>query len=683
MVGWRSIRLQSPSIPGWLLTLVLLGTIAGTIVLIAIYRVFAQSAVPATAVRVIDPRTQLTAFNDFYQQVLSQSARHTKEAVPWRVFPPQAFKQYEPYELAAYVKLSYIGLNAVLEDTTVQLLLEVFPDDIEQLQALFEHGVAPLIHVVRVHIPGQFSVEDRVEQWTQFFHDLRQTVRQHGGNAEIWVQRTHRSLTNAERVREHLLLRHSGADKVNVSSLSSVALRQTSSSLLALAVDVAMTKQLENDTYLGQLEFGDGIWALLFARDGEPILVVWSVDDLWTFELPGVSERVETVNLYGQTSAALVHQDRLRLEIGPEPIWIRGLDGSWIARAVLESGVQRFGSILAAAAEGDAYGHDVTELVALTHAAATDIWHMHAQAVEEISRSADGDVGAGRVGWQVPTVIGPFGPERPPQPEPDRTLERWERVVDRLFAAASEKAALAPANAAWPWGELDALPLLVELIAALGHPWGGDEAQGYVEGTGILVHEAAAYLHEATHGQGRRFETQWLLERALHWLQRAEQSADEAAAAAWAIIARETAVLAVERSSVEVPLAQHLLLAAPFIELEHRLGGNLLDVPLFGVFVRGDVMENPSEWQLRVETPPGWQWQAGSQEARRSSGEAAPVVMPAATPLYLFADSLGLVPLHLRLLVPPDTPAGRYPVHIRLIDPTSGLDAITLYVTIR
>ena len=71
-------------------------------------------------------------------------------------------------------------------------LIEVFPDDVEQLQALFEHGVAPLIQIVRVYIPGEFSVEDRVDEWTRFFRELRGTVRQYGGNAEIWVQRTHR-----------------------------------------------------------------------------------------------------------------------------------------------------------------------------------------------------------------------------------------------------------------------------------------------------------------------------------------------------------------------------------------------------------------------------------------------------------------------------------------------------------
>ena len=107
-----------------------------------------------------------------------------------------------------------------------------------------------------------------------------------------------------------------------------------------------MTKQLENHTYVGRLELGDGIWGLFFARDGMPILVRGSEDDTWTLELPGATEHVEIVNLYGQTSAAMVQHGRLRLAIGPEPLWIRGLDGSLVARGFFESGVDRLGTIM-------------------------------------------------------------------------------------------------------------------------------------------------------------------------------------------------------------------------------------------------------------------------------------------------------------------------------------------------
>lgn len=678
-------------------------TLARAFVLFVPLQTFFPAAVHASAVQLIDPQAQLTLFDDFYRQVLALGAQKRDQAVPWRVFPPTAFKRFEPYELAAYVKLSHIGLSTVYEDTKVELLIEIFPDDVEQLQALFEHGVAPLVHVIRVSIPEELAVEGRVEEWTQFFRELRGVVRRYGGNAEIWVQRTHQSLTDAERLREYFLLRYSGADKVNVSSLLSIGLRPTDSSLLALVADVSAAKQLEHHTLLGRVELGVGIWAFVFARDGIPLLVIWSEDGVWTLELPGVTQHAEVVNLYGQTTAAVVQHDRLRMTVGAEPMYVRGLDAGWVARAFLESGAERIGTIIAAAAGDDGSASDVAEIVALTYAIATDIWRLHASEEQTSAQAVGREIAVRQTGWQPPSVMAPFETERPPSPDPDITLARWEHIMTRLFSTSYRKAVTAPERGAWRWGELDALPLFVELIAAFGHPWGGDEAQGYVAGTGRVVREAALFLQEsgarerqphddaATPARGYRFETHGLLDRAFYWLQRAEASQTEAAAAAWALIARETAALAVERSVTEAPLPEHSLLAAPFIELEHRLGGltadngsvRPLDVPLFGVFVRDAAVEGQTEWQLRVDAPPEWLWQVGAQAARLPSGEKTPVVVPASDQPALLTDSLGLVPLHLRLLVPSDTPAGRYPVHISLIDPAGGLDAITLYVMVR
>ena len=73
----------------------------------------------------------------------------------------------------------------------------------------------------------------------------------------------------------------------------------------------------------------------------------------------------------------------------------------------------------------------------------------------------------------------------------------------------------------------------VELIAVLGHPWGGEEAQGYVARNRYARPGSSGYLHSRKpHGgwarkprMGHRTVSKHngLLERALHWLGRAEE----------------------------------------------------------------------------------------------------------------------------------------------------------------
>lgn len=663
----------------------------------------------AAVVELIEPAERIEAFDDYYRYVIDFAAQSGAKATPFRAFPPQAWQQHAAAELAAYVKLSHMALRSVQHAET-QLFIEMAPRNLDQLPLLLEQGVAPFLDAILVDLSGELTIEGQIGEWTEFIGELRRSVRQYGGNAEIWVQTggtegiatTEHDPILYRWVREHLLLLHSGADKVLVEPLNGAAAVPGNPSQRTFPGDAAaiLAEQLDRHTYLGRLDLGDDVWALVFARDGQPLVVAWAAGQPLTLELGGASDDVEIVNIYGQAEAAVVRDGRLVLALNSAPIYIRGLNGSFIGRAFLDSAIGRLGDMLLYAPNADVATDRVTEMLTEIQWVATDVWYLHDSSLSSGFGSTSA-VGGGSLGWQAPDFLSAIETGRPPVPDPKATLERWEQILSDLFGRIRDGYAAQPdgslaAHGAGPWGELDTLPMLVELVAALGIPWGGDDAAGYIVGTGMLVADAAAFLHESTgtvdpgapgrqHGSGgHRFEAAQLLRRAFDWLQRADEAENEAAAAAWAIIARETAALAVERHVTETGHAERVMLIAPAVEWEHRAAGNLsiqvaevvqdtlgypVDVPLFGVFIREVWTRPQDEWELDVESPSGWQWQAGSVPAQGRS--------------IFFAHHLGLTPLHLRLVVPPDTPAGRYPVYIRLIDPHEGVDAVTLYVTIR
>lgn len=601
------------------------------------------------------------------------------------------------------------------------------PHDMEQL---LRHGVLDRIDVVLFHLPPVDSPPEEVD-WGAL-ERTRGQLRSLGSGAAIWtvmpnVPNTKKestvtislfgvptpsetdaqggfdTLTQAQwLVRSHVLQLAHGVERIFASPFSTgpSELRLFSGGAGAypdmpqrprpsIAAYATMAEMLTGATYIGQLSMPFGIWAFAFAKQGEPVLVVWTTRSSATLELNNVNVPVvQVTDMLGRRSELPVVSGRLVLPIGPSPQYVQGFDVGLLAQALIDQFGQRLDLL-----------RDVAE------------W-----AERDINALADGVYDLATELWVT---------AQDPRADLDQLIPTWYETVDKMLQFGYSLVGQEGAAEGALYELFDLLAIMAELGAVMGIADDPDEQAAQVLGTDALLADARNALLENMSAQGGIIpHAAGLLEKVQkRWEQ--SSSGSLAARTAWSVIARESAALAMMQSFVETPSVPDLFVLVDVTSAERSFPGFSPYEPSTVATVWEHIESVIDSWHVRrgtvltagkgtssteesieatasgwdaltlpatavtfsdrevlshlvLEGPSGWLWRVeGTDGMIRPVGERVDLELPRGT-----ADGGVAVPLAIDLLIPYDAPVGMYEAVLTLYKGTGIADRIEFTIRV-
>lgn len=586
------------------------------------------------------------------------------------------------------------------------------------LEQLLSHGVLDRIDAILLHMPSPV-VQPEDADWTEL-ERTRGYLRALGSGAALWTVTPNAANSKAEEesiaavslfgvptpvetpysdrldtliqaqwlVRSHVLQLAHGVERIFAAPFSTGPSDQrlfTGSAGAypdlpqrprpSVAAYATLAETLTGATYMGQLSMPFGIWAFVFAKQGEPILVVWTTRPSAVLELNNVNVPVvEVTDMMGARTEQPVVASRLVLPVSPSPQYVHGFDVGLLAQALLDQFRERLDLLRTLA---DWAERDVDSLADRVYSLATQLW-IHAQ-----DPSAD-------VAELIPT---------------------WYETVDQMLQLGYSLVGSGRRAAGALYEVFELLAVLAELGAVMGIQDDPEELQAQVEGTDALLSDARAALSELTSREEVALpHAARLMERVQRWWQQSAHGSLQARAA-WAVVAREAAALAMAQAFAEEPVVPHVFLLTDTTYLERPFPGfdvyepgasaadvwnhieQLLDAWLIpgglglgglkgtqsvadgaAVDAKGwdvvpltvkvvDMSGRGALFHVVLEGPEGWLWHVQDSGATiQPLGERVVVELPAAV------EGATTVSLGIDLLIPHDAAVGLYDVVLTLYD---------------
>lgn len=298
----------------------------------------------------------------------------------------------------------------------------------------------------------------------------------------------------------------------------------------ALAAYAVMTEQLTGATYLGRLTMPWEIWAFAFAKEGRVMLVVWTSRSGATLELNNIAvDSVQVTDMMGRVSNVTVDRGRLVLGLDGSPQYIDGLDAGVLAQVLIDHFEDRVRDLASLyVPQGDV---TLPQIADLLYGLATEIW-LH-------------------------QFVGGEG---------DKVAQLWYRAVGAMVSLAEElvRSAEAGERAAQTalYEVLDWLAVMGEAGAILDVVTDAPSEQAaQVEGSTALLDEAGEAIRLFQADGAYTPHAERMLSKVDAWRYHT-LAAPLNVRAAWAIVAREAASLAVMRGQGEEPVSHQLFAQA-------------------------------------------------------------------------------------------------------------------------
>ena len=246
--------------------------------------------------------------------------------------------------------------------------------------------------------------------------------------------------------------------------------------------------------------------------------------------------RLLVTDMMGARTEQPVVASRLVLPVSPSPQYVHGFDVGLLAQALLDQFRERLDLLRTLA---DWAERDVDSLADRVYSLATQLW-IHAQ-----DPSAD-------VAELIPT---------------------WYETVDQMLQLGYSLVGSGRRAAGALYEVFELLAVLAELGAVMGIQDDPEELQAQVEGTDALLSDARAALSELTSREEVALpHAARLMERVQRWWQQSAHGSLQARAA-WAVVAREAAALAMAQAVAEEPVVPHVFLLTDTTYLERPFPG--------------------------------------------------------------------------------------------------------------
>lgn len=486
--------------------------------------------------------------------------------------------------LADYIKRLKLT-SAALRDADVagKQVIEVESLSPHPVEQLVKNGAVDPVDIVLVHLPETHVIPEQ-HAWDQL-QQIRREWRSVGSGAELWTVTPNRSNTaetppsvsislfgaptpsETERqtsygtldapeqaqwlIRSHVLQLAHGVERIFTEPFSTGPSERRLFTGGAgafpdmpqrprpvIAAYATMAELLADATYMGQLSMPANIWAFLFSKHGEPVLVVWTTRTHATLELNNVNvPAVWVTDMMGAQRQVEVTANRVVLPISPSPQYVLGLDIGIVAQVLVEQFSRRLDGLRDINAEIDPGRLDA--LADRVYALATNLW-LQAQ------------VSASDLVNLVPT---------------------WYETVDDMLQLAQSLVGGGQKATGALYEVYDLLAVLAELGAMMGVVHDAEEHGPQVQGTDALLSDAHAALQASRTAEGALPLSAWrLMEKVQTWWARSAQAPD-GARVAWAIVAREAAALAMMQGAAETPTLAQLFLLTESTEMRRPYPG--------------------------------------------------------------------------------------------------------------